>query len=710
MFQFFKQQTSRLQLQALGLKDPLFFLGLALKLLFACLFASDYLARLFIPFCEYWVSSWANPWQAFMQPAGEQSYFPYPALMLAILTPVAWLAHQLETGTGWLHLLLYRLPVLAADFVILLVLLRWLKSHSRKVMVLYWLSPVLVYINYVHGQLDAIPVAFLVAALYFLSKNKTALSALLVGAAIACKTNMAAAVPFYFLYFYAGRVSWRQVGLAAGVMLVTFLAINLPVLGSGGFIQSVFNNPQQAKVFDLRYHFPGQIDFYFVPGVYLILFFHALTFRSFNRDVMLMFLGFAFGILTMLIPPMQGWYYWLMPFLVYFFVKQEDSPVYVFWVLQVAYFAYFMLAPDADFWQVWQVLRPQLAARPNAYQQLVAAGVNSRQLHGLVFTALQTALLVNVAWVYRKGVLNNIKYKIKSQPYLIGVGGDSGSGKSTFTQLLQQAFGDKNTAVVRGDDMHRWERGDVNWQVLTHLDPRANLLHRDLQHATLLKSGKGIARRHYDHSQGRFTLPKRIFANKVVVFEGLHPFFLARMRNLYDFRVFVKPDENLRLHWKIVRDRAKRGYTREMVMQQLERRKEDSARYIASQEQYAHMVITFCPAEVIADPGEGPESPPVFLKLQINNHIDPEPVLAALAELEHIQADHYYDDADCQLLELRGEPTADEVRLLADRLVPEMDDFVPGASTWAAGYAGLLQIMACYCIVQQMKMDQQHSH
>ena len=184
---------------------------------------------------------------------------------------------------------------------------------------------------------------------------------------------------------------------------------------------------------------------------------------------------------------------------------------------------------------------------------------------------MQTTLLLNILWIYRKGIESNIQYKIKYQPYLIGLTGDSGSGKTTFAGLIKDIFSEKNTVILEGDDMHKWERGHKMWDKLTHLNPKANGLYTELKNALHLKNGKMIERRHYDHSAGKFTLPKNLESKKIIIFEGLHALFLNKMRNILDLKIFINSDDQIRLHWKALRDVKERGYSREKVIEQIKK-------------------------------------------------------------------------------------------------------------------------------------------
>jgi len=56
-------------------------------------------------------------------------------------------------------------------------------------------------------------------------------------------------------------------------------------------------------------------------------------------------------------------------------------------------------------------------------------------------------------------------------------------------------------------------------------------------------------------------------------------------------RVYLDPPESLRRKWKVDRDCAKRGYTTDQVLDDLDRREPDSAAYIRPQRVHADMVV-----------------------------------------------------------------------------------------------------------------------
>lgn len=707
MATFLYNQAGKPKIQ--GLNSPLFLIGLLVKIIFAALFASNYLVDLFAPFVNYYVGSFfENPYDFFVKNQ-QPDAFPYPPVMLWILSIPRIIFSPFFTGdyqqASHLSIFVYRIPVLLADIGICIVLLRWLRKHTKQVLWLYWLSPVLFYINYIHGQLDVIPIAILCSSAYFLMKEKLWISAIILGIAISTKTHIVLVIPFFFVYYLKVKNSSLKQAIAYSLLTIAvFIVCNLPFIFNENFILMVFQNTKQIKVFNFYYHFSDQVLFYFTPAAYLALFIRSLDFKSYNKDIFIMFLGFSFGILTIFIPPMQGWYYWIIPFFIYFYIKQKNISIFSFYLLNALYFLYFLIVPHSDYLQVFQLFSEEFKTLPNLYQILVNKGLPANQIVSIVFTLLQTTLLLNCLWIYQRGVKGNIQYKIKYQPYLIGVGGDSGAGKTSFSSSIQGVFGEKNISIIRGDDMHKWERGNQQWQKYTHLNPKANHLHVDMQQAIDLKQGKSIERRHYDHSNGQFTLPHTINSNKVIIFEGLHPFYLDNMRNIYDLKIFISPDENLRLHWKICRDTKKRGYSKEKILNQIKQREDDSQKYIQFQEKYADIVISLCPKEEIKNLGDEQEVIDLYLKIKFENNINVDPLLDYLYPLDTLEIEHYYKD-NHQFITFTGNINQATIGHIAFELIDDLEDFILTTPIWQDHYDGLSQLFTLYYVFYKMKLD-----
>jgi len=686
------------------LTSPLFILGLVGKLYAAAIFSAENFTTLFVPFLKYFsLSGLQDPYSYFYN-LGTIQVFPYPQLMLYVMSLPGLLLHALlQTDIFSIshgELLLYHLPIIVADITILIVLSRWLKNKQRELLIFYWLSPILIYINYIHSQLDAIPIALTFVFLYFLFKERWIIALAFLGAAIATKFHIIILLPFTIIYLWRKRILTPLIALYTGATVGIFLLINNIQLFSSTFFTIVFANREQGKVFDLQIPLGGEHIIYITPLAYTLLFLHALTFKRLNRDTFVMFIGFSFGILILTIPPIQGWYYWIIPFFLYFYIKNERHSKLPLIVLTLTYFIYFALTPNSDYLKVLSFIAPNLAALPNLYTLLISYGFNAELISNLALSVLQATLLVNVFWIYRRGIEESKKQKLYSMPYLIGLAGDSGSGKSTLASLLNDLFSQKHTALVAGDAMHKWERGDAMWQKFTHLDPRANQLHGDLEYALALQEGEDVYRRQYDHHVGKFTAPEKLESKTLVIFEGLHSFFLTHMQKALDLKVFIRPEEQLRTHWKLKRDMLERGYTRAKVLSQLQSRKKDAEEYVTIQEKYADITFSLKSLASLTDDVIGTDfEPAVYLEIRCNNTVYLDPLLESLAT--YVNIEHTFTDQH-QILSFSGTISDSVIEHLSFSLAPELYDVVSNTPKWSRDHSGIMQLFTCYYILESL--------
>src|SRR6476659_7885240 len=189
------------------------------------------------------------------------------------------------------------------------------------------------------------------------------------------------------------------------------------------------------------------------------------------------------------------------------------------------------------------------------------------------------------------------------RPIILGVVGDSASGKTTLTRGLVRVLGQEQVSHVCLDDYHRYDRSQRADMGLTPLDPGCN--HMDImgQHLMLLRRGEAIMKPVYRHSDGTFAPPVYLAPGRFLIVEGLLGYHTDALRDCFDIRVFLDPPESLRRRWKVVRDCSRRGYTTNQVLDELDRRERDSNQYIRPQRHHADMVVRF------ADPPDAHDDP-----------------------------------------------------------------------------------------------------
>ncbi len=179
------------------------------------------------------------------------------------------------------------------------------------------------------------------------------------------------------------------------------------------------------------------------------------------------------------------------------------------------------------------------------------------------------------------------------RPVLLGLAGDSASGKSTLSRGIEYILGVERVGRVCTDDYHRNDRNARTALGITPLTPEANRMDLLAEHLRALASGASITKPTYDHHTGTFGPDEVVAAGEIVIVEGLLPLADRDTRAAIDVAVFLEPDEILRRRWKLDRDVFERGYSPAQVVEELRRRESDAAAHIRPQRDFADIIVSF---------------------------------------------------------------------------------------------------------------------
>jgi uridine kinase len=196
---------------------------------------------------------------------------------------------------------------------------------------------------------------------------------------------------------------------------------------------------------------------------------------------------------------------------------------------------------------------------------------------------------------------NNIKIKRIDLPYTIcfskcktiSICGDSGSGKSYLSRIINEILPFNQTLIFETDRYHKWERGNDNYKKYTHLNPDANHLEKLTNDAYSLSLGKDIFTVDYDHSNGKFTEPKKVETNNFIILCGLHTLYNNSLREISDIKIYLDTDLDLKMEWKIKRDVNERGANIDKVLDSIKNRDSDLVNFIEPQRKNADIIIKY---------------------------------------------------------------------------------------------------------------------
>jgi phosphoribulokinase len=179
------------------------------------------------------------------------------------------------------------------------------------------------------------------------------------------------------------------------------------------------------------------------------------------------------------------------------------------------------------------------------------------------------------------------------RPIMLGIVGDTASGKTTLASGVAKILGEDRCTVICTDDYLRYNRAERAEKGVSALDPRSSYMDILEQHLGLLRGGQSVLKPCYNHADGSFLPVDYVGPNTFVIVEGLLGYTTRAMRDCYDVKIFLDPEDALRIKWKMHRDTTYRGYTRGQVLESLERQAEDSPVFIQPQRTFADIVIRF---------------------------------------------------------------------------------------------------------------------
>jgi phosphoribulokinase len=198
---------------------------------------------------------------------------------------------------------------------------------------------------------------------------------------------------------------------------------------------------------------------------------------------------------------------------------------------------------------------------------------------------------------------------------VIAITGSSGAGTTTVTATFQHIFRREgiHAAIVEGDSFHRYDRAEMKQRMaeekekhnlhFSHFGPEANLFEELEQlFRQYGENGTGRIRKylHNDEEAEPYKQPPGTFTpwedippgTDLLFYEGLHGAVVTDKVNIArhaDLLIGVVPSINLEWIQKLIRDKTKRGYSHEAVVDTILRRMPDYVNYITPQFSQTHV-------------------------------------------------------------------------------------------------------------------------
>lgn len=158
------------------------------------------------------------------------------------------------------------------------------------------------------------------------------------------------------------------------------------------------------------------------------------------------------------------------------------------------------------------------------------------------------------------------------KPTIIGIAGGTASGKTTIAQrMYEETLKNGSATLIKLDDYYfnrdsivYSEKGNANYDHPDSYD--SNLI---LEHLKELKKGNSIEKPIYDFvTHSRLNVTEHIDPSQIIIVEGIMAFAIAKLRKLYDIKIFVDTEDDIRFIRRLKRDMSERGRTLDSVVEQ----------------------------------------------------------------------------------------------------------------------------------------------
>lgn len=159
-------------------------------------------------------------------------------------------------------------------------------------------------------------------------------------------------------------------------------------------------------------------------------------------------------------------------------------------------------------------------------------------------------------------------------PFIIGVAGGSGSGKTTVVKHIIDRVGIENLVLIQHDsyyrDLKHLEFENRAKQNFDH--PSALETELLIRHVQALRQGYSVEMPIYDFTEHiRLEETETLEPRPVILVDGILIFFEKELRDLMHLKLFVDTDSDVRLLRRLRRDILERKRTVESVLDQYER-------------------------------------------------------------------------------------------------------------------------------------------
>ena len=644
-------------------KEQLFLLGLFLKIFLVFYSYPLIHSDLFIPFISNSLQNISfDPWISFLNIGGDINSFPYGISMFFSYLPLSSLGLLLDNlfqDYGFLEFG-FKTTSFLFDYTTLILLSLITKKFSNKILLIsYWLSPIVIYTTYIHGQLDIVPVTFLLACICMIRWNRYKSAGLFISLAIFSKLSMLIALPFIFIYLQRKKGFNYEFLKFILTITVFSLLFFIPFIFSEGFWTMVLKTREIERLYLVFIPFGSNLKLYVVPVIYFISLYLVWRLKRITQDLFLIATGLGFFSILIFIPAAPGWYVWILPFLTFYQIKSKKDFITLGFIYNIFTILEIYLSSTGSFFKI------------PFFEETFYLGKNNFPLidlhfNNLILTGQKTISLLFAIRMYFYGLRRNNFYSISTRPILISISGNENEIINKFANSLIKLIPQKSLNLLtasqcinNNEKTYKYFQSKNNYMVPENSQTKNNKPY----FASQISEGLQFLNNLIDNNEKDYLL----LINDIDVTKGI-------IAEKIDFKININNHSN-------------------------NERKFPSHNKIVNS---SNLNFAFSAPGNSINPDYDNFSLIAFLPLGFL-HAN---LLRLSISVASLNVDtEVSNDNEWVKMTIEGDPSSEDISHMAQSIIPEIDDFSLKEDSWASGYCGIMQIILLANISELLKKN-----
>jgi len=662
-------------------RSYIFNIFLVIKIFFIVLVVPSIQDVWFIDFIKNAINNPSlDPWSNYLSNYGDSLGFPYGPIMFLIFIPLSLIFWTLGLPFGLEDYFLgigFRANLLIFDLILFLVLSKLLDNKKKEIIFFYWLSPLIFYVTYIYGQLDIIPTTITIIGYFKLYKNEFKNSGYFFGLAIATKLSFALIIPFPLIYLWQNkRLSYGFIPFIKSLSKILVLFVLVPVISSG-YRAMVLSTPVKASLISLNFSINNNLNIFILPLVFILIIYSIWRLKRSNFTLLTAITGLAFLISTLMMPPSPGWYLWALPFLIIYQIRTDINGrllISFFTILPIIIIFPNNIFSKLDFLN-WNF----------KYNTTVVNNLNE----DLIYTLFISLGIVIAMKLYRESIKNSYYYKLNKKALIIGIAGGPSTGKDLLSKSIVDLLGDHSTLFLREKDYFKWNKKLGNKEKNNSINIKSNDLLKLNLDLDLILNKNVLYRKTINNSITKFQTMKS-FSKDFIVVNGYHIFLPDTLNKFFNIKIFLDPEPELNKNWLKNKINSQANLAKMENYQDLKKYKD----LYSEQKNSSDLIFSFSYINKDILSYKKIQNLPLKMDVFLRDGIYAEILSKALISICGVKLNSNISNNDFSAkISIEGDIWAEDIKLAASRLVPNLEEIIDYNAKWESNIIGLMQLI-----------------